>query len=180
MIRDSLRQSFRTRTLTLLIAGAAALAPPAAALAEPPAGPGAVFPTIEAAALDALRFAAQQPDARRIELGGTIVIASGGYSYPPPQRGNRHGISVRIGASDVAWYYTHGARGDAHEDALNETISARDRRMVDQVDPRRRALYVSTPSGRVLRYGEGRLAVVTRPAAKVARAASANDEPSAQ
>ena len=59
--------------------------------------------------------------------------------------------------------------GDAQEDRLNESLSRADLRMVDRIDPQRRPLFVRTPSGRVLRYGEGRLAVVTRAPAKLAQ-----------
>jgi hypothetical protein len=141
------------------------------AVAEAPSGPGAVFASIEAAALDALHFAAQQQGASQRELGGAIAAVAGGYRYGAPVVGDRSGVSVKLTAGDVAWYYTHGPRRDGQENRLNEALSPRDRRMVDRLDPRHRPLFVRTPSGRVLRYGDGRLAVVTSKPAKLAQRA---------
>jgi hypothetical protein len=155
---------------TLLLGTALGFTLPVASIAGEAAGPGSVFPTIETAALDALAFAAEQQAGARRELGGTIVVSRGGYTYEPPRQGDRAGVTLVLGARDVAWYYTHGPRSEHAENVANERLSARDRRMVDRVDPQHRALFVRTPSGRVLRYGDGRLAVVTPKPLKVAKA----------
>jgi hypothetical protein len=152
----------------VLLASALGFALTTASIAETAAGPGTVFASVEAAALDALHYAALRQAGAHRELGGAISAAAGGYTYAEPSVGTRDGVAVRLGADNVAWYYTHGARGNALEDRLNEGLSRRDRRMVDHVDPKRRPLFVRTPSGRVLRYGDGRLAVVTRPTPKLA------------
>lgn len=152
-----------------LAASAIGFALTSASIAEPPAGPGAVFASVEAAALDALQFAAlQQGDSRR-ELGGAIERTERGYRYGAPRVGSAEGVRVALRSEHVAWFYTHGARADAEENRLNEGLSRRDRQMVDRIDPRHRPLFVRTPSGRVLRYGDGRLAVVGRAPAKVAQ-----------
>jgi hypothetical protein len=152
----------------VLLASALGFALTTASIAETAAGPGTIFASVEAAALDALQYAALRQAGAHRELGGAISATAGGYSYAEPRVGSRDGVAVKLGANDVAWYYTHGARSNALEDRLNEGLSRRDLRMVDHVDPRRRPLFVRTPSGRVLRYGDGRLAVVTRPAPKLA------------
>ena len=131
-------------------------------------GPGTVFASVEAAAADALRFAAARSTSQR-ELGGTISRVDGGFSYAAPEAGDRDGVQLRLGREDVAWYYTHGTRdGGREEDRLNEGISQRDRAMVDRVDPAHRPLFVSTPTGRLLRYQGERLAVLSTASLRIA------------
>jgi hypothetical protein len=169
MPSDFVLQLLSARTArALLFASALGLALTTAAVAETPAGPGTVFGSVEAAALDALHYAALRQAGAHRELGGAISATAGGYTYAAPEVGGRDRVKVRLGRGDVAWYYTHGSRGNAVEDRLNETLSRADLRMVDRIDPQRRPLFVGTPSGRVLRYGEGRLAVVKRDPAQLA------------
>jgi hypothetical protein len=153
---------------TLLLGSALGFALTTHSIAGSPKGPGAVFPTVEAAALDALHYATQQQAGSWRELGGAITRTAGGYSYTAPVTGTEDGVRLTLRDGDAGWYYTHGARRDAELDRLNEQIAQRDRQMVDRVDPQHRPLFVRTPSGRVLRYGDGRLADLTRPAARVA------------
>lgn len=161
MISDSILRLLPPRTArTLLLAGSLGFAA-AAAHAAPPAGPGTVFDSVEAAATDALRFAVKRQAGAKRELGGAITRVAGGFTYAPPIAGTKHGVRVRLGKHDVAWYYTHGRRDRGAIDALNENVSLRDREMVDRHDPKRRPLFISTPSGRILRYGDGRLAEIT-------------------
>jgi hypothetical protein len=169
MLNDSIQRLLTPRTArTLLLASALGLALAASAGAEAPAGPGTVFPSLEAAAEDALRFAAAQKGDSWREWGGTIERVPGGYRYGMPVAGTQDGVRIALRDADAAWYYTHGARDEAVVDRLNEGVSRRDRRMVDRVDPRRRPLFVSTPSGQLLRYGDGRLAVVKPVVSRVA------------
>jgi hypothetical protein len=161
-MNDSILRLLPDRTARwVLLITSVALAAAASAHAGAPSADAAVFPTIEAAAAAALRHAsAVQGEARR-EFGGAIVRVPGGFAYTAPRAGDEEGVRVKLGSDDVAWYYTHGARGPAALDRLNERVSRRDREMVDRVDPRHRPLFVSTPSGRLLRYGDGQLAEIT-------------------
>ncbi len=161
MLSDKVLRLLPPRTVrTLLLAGSLGFGA-AAALAAPPAGPGTVFDTVEGAATDALRFAVKRQAGAKREYGGAITRVAGGFTYAAPAAGTKHGVRVKLGKQDVAWYYTHGRRDRGEIDALNENVSQRDREMVDRLDPRRRPLFVSTPSGRILRYGDGRLAEIT-------------------
>lgn len=169
MLKDSIYHLLTPRTArTLLLASALGLGLAAAAQAEEPAGPGAVFPSVEAAATDALDFAAERKGSSLNEMGGAISRVAGGFSYAMPISGGRETVSVKLGEEHVAWYYTHGARDRGELDRLNERISARDRQMVDRVDPLHRPLFVSTPSGRVIRYRDGRLAELKRVSSRIA------------
>ena len=125
------------------------------------AEPGAVFETIEGAALDALAHAHHTATAR--DLGrlriGTIHRVAGGFSYAPARRSGANvwasrGLVLRhaMGPADVASYVIHPKSGIPHIDRANERPNESQRRMVDELDSRGRPLYVLTPSLRVVRY----------------------------
>lgn len=139
-------------------------------------GPGAIFATIDAAALDALHFAYGRGGRGRshFEWGGTIRQIRGGYTYDGLVRGSGHEVRLRLGAEDVAWFHTHMRTASSLVDRLNERPSPGDRHMVDRVDPRHRPLYILTPSARVVVYWEGALAEVSGEDAFVARAPAAS------
>jgi hypothetical protein len=163
MPSDSIYRLLPPRTArTLLLATAIGFALTASSMAETPRGPGAVFASVEAAASDALHFAAVHKGDSHREWGGTISRVAGGFSYEAPTPGDADGVRLALGGEHVAWYYTHGPR-DAETDRLNENVSRRDRQMVDRVDPQHRPLFVLTPSGRLIRYADRRL-VALRPA----------------
>jgi hypothetical protein len=167
MPSDSIYRLLPARTArTLLLATAIGFGLSASALAEAPSGPGAVFASVEAAATDALRFAAALKGNSHREWGGAIARVAGGFGYEAPTPGDADGVRIALGGEHVAWYYTHGPR-DGESDRLNESVSRGDRRMVDHVDPLHRPLFVLTPSGRVVRYADRRL-VALRPTASSA------------
>jgi Domain of unknown function (DUF4329) len=172
MPSDSIYRLLTPRTArSLLLATAIGFVLTAAAVAEAPRGPGAVFASVEAAATDALQFAAVHKGDSRREWGGAISRVAGGFSYEAPTPGDADGVRLALGAEHVAWYYTHGPR-DAETDRLNENLSRRDRQMVDRVDPQHRPLFVLTPSGRLIRYADRRLVALTpatSPAYRVAK-----------
>jgi Domain of unknown function (DUF4329) len=160
MPSDSIYRLLTPRTArSLLLATAIGFVLSADAVAEAPSGPGTVFESVEAAAADALTFAAAHKGDSRREWGGAISRVDGGFSYEAPTPGSKAGVRLSLGSEHVAWYYTHGPR-DAETDRLNEDVSRRDRQMVDRVDPQHRPLFVLTPSGRLIRYADRRLAVV--------------------
>jgi len=125
------------------------------------AEPGAVFETIEDAALDALAHAHHTTTTRdvgRLRVG-TIQRVAGGFSYTPAQRSGgtvwaSRGPVLRyaLGPKDVASYVIHPKSGVARIDRANERPNESQRRMVDEHDSRGRPLYVLTPSLRVVRY----------------------------
>ena len=118
-------------------------------------GPGTVWPTIDAAAVDALRFTHNLSPRSRVERGGAIRRAQDGFSYEVVVRGTGESVQVRLGREDVAWFHTHIQTVSSLVNRLNEEPSPGDREMVDRVDPRRRPLYILTPSGRVIVYRDG-------------------------
>ena len=125
-------------------------------------GPGALFASIEAAAIDALTYAHLQAlearDTARIR-GGTIYSVDGRYSYGQIQRGNPltpHRISYRFGPHDVARFHAYPVYQDVLKNRAIERPSRVDRRSVDFVDPLHRPLYVLHPSLAIRVYrGEG-------------------------
>jgi hypothetical protein len=115
-------------------------------------GPGALFASIEAAAVDALTYAHLQAlearDTARIR-GGTIHTIDGRYSYGEIQRGTTgapHRISYRFGPQDVARFHAYPVYQDALSNRTNERLSRGDRRSVGSIDPLHRPLYVLHPS----------------------------------
>jgi hypothetical protein len=115
-------------------------------------GPGALFASIEAAAVDALTYAHLQAlearDTARIR-GGTIHTIDGRYSYGEIQRGNPltpHRISYRFGPHEVARFHAYPVYRDALSNRANERPSRADRRSVGIIDPLHRPLYVLHPS----------------------------------
>ena len=125
--------------------------------------PGAVFDTVEAAALDALAHAHHTTGAR--DLGhlriGTVHRVAGGFSYSVARRSGTTVWSARspvfrhaLRPNDVASYVVHPKSGVPHLDRANERPNESQRRMVDELDSRGRPLYVLTPSLRVVRYAD--------------------------
>jgi len=131
-------------------------------------GPGTVFPSIDAAAVDALTYAyllaLASHDTERMR-GGTIHRVDGGFSYgeirvagPLLPTSLRQPLETRHVARFVVYYRT----GRRSVDRANERPSRADRRSVRFVDPLHRPLYILHPSLmiRVYRGEEGELADV--------------------
>ena len=125
-------------------------------------GPGALFTSVDAAAVDALTYAHLQArktrDAARIR-GGTIYTVGDRYSYGEIQLGNPlnpHQISYRFGPHEAARFHAYPVYRDARVNRANERISRVDRRSVSVIDPLHRPLYVLHPSLAIRAYsGEG-------------------------
>jgi hypothetical protein len=119
-----------------------------------PQGPGSVLPSVEAAAVDGLAWAyleARRSDRERFMHGATIYPEGDGYAYGPiqvarPAEPDRLTLALR--PVDVAYFHTYPA-GSPRENRLNEVHSPTDRANVEQVDPRKRPLFILTPSLRV-------------------------------
>jgi hypothetical protein len=122
-------------------------------------GPGALFTSIDAAAIDALAYAylqargAREPEFMR---GGTIhPVGEGYYSYGEIHRANPwelHRISYILEPQDVARFHLYPVNRDAAVNRINERPSRVDRRSVSAVDPLHRPLYILHPSLAVRAY----------------------------
>ncbi|MDH5308098.1 MAG: hypothetical protein OEW02_13030 [Myxococcales bacterium] len=117
-----------------------------------------MFPSIEAAAVDALTYAYLEACATRdIERmrGGTIHPAGGGYSYGEirvASSGKPHRLEYPLAPQDVARFELYPINGDYDVDRINERASRADRRSVAVVDPLHRPLFILHPSLMVREY----------------------------
>jgi hypothetical protein len=122
-----------------------------------PRGPGAVFASVEAAAVDGLAWAHREQLVSanpRLSRGGTIVGVEGGYSYrelvaASPAAPDR--LELRLTPDVVAHFHTYPRQG-WRIDRDNERHSRADRRVVDRIDSQSRPSFILTPSMRVLVY----------------------------
>ncbi len=147
-----------SRRVTSLIACSALFASAVGAAEEPdPAlprvhGPGAVFASVEAAAVDALTYAYLQArdahDTKRMR-GGTVYRVDGGFSYGeihvagpllPTQ------ITYALKPQDVGRFLIYYRTGRHDLDRSAERPSKADRRSVTWTDPLHRPLYILHPS----------------------------------
>ena len=133
-----------------------ALALASAAMAEEPevftTGPGAVFDSPEAAAIDALMFAHRTMALAR-GRGGAIFVVDGGYSYGSTVRATaRDGFQLTLRPGHVGWYYAHNNATPLVPSRQRELLSDSDRTMVSRVDPLHRPLYLLTPELKVIRF----------------------------
>jgi hypothetical protein len=115
-------------------------------------GPGALFSSVEAAAVDALSYAHLEArkarDVARIR-GGTIHTVGDHYSYGEIQLGKPlipHQINYRFGPREVARFHVYPVNRDSRINRANERISRVDRRSVSLIDPLHRPLYILHPS----------------------------------
>jgi len=174
MFRDALTRIGLVTLLAVCIAGAGA--PLSMAAGNDPndriraEGPGAVFDSIQAAALDALTDAhltATPRDRQRLRVG-TIHRVDNGYSYTAPRRAGtstplmRQSVRYRLRSIDVASYVIQPSSGEARSNRSNEMPSEEEKRIVDELDPAHRPLYLLTPSLDAVSYRRGgQLRVIT-------------------
>ena len=141
-------------TLGLLLAGTATAG---ADMSVKPKGPGTLFDSIDAAAVDGLAWAhkLQQADHnKRVSRGGTVMAVEGGYTYGPLVRAKASSpdaLRLELRKRDVAHFHTYPSQG-AMLDHQNEAHSKADRWVVDHGDSKQRPSYVLTPSLRVVAY----------------------------
>lgn len=140
-------------------------------------GPGTVFPSIEAAAVDALTYAYLSAKAARTAeraRGGSIYATRGGYSYDEVRVAGRlapHRVSYTLKPGDVARFVIYPPDSDRRVNWRNERPSVVDRRGVTFKDPLHRPLYVLHPSLVIREYrGEGQdltdVADLSRPSSR--------------
>jgi hypothetical protein len=122
-------------------------------------GPGALFESIDEAAIDALTYAylqarsACEPEFMR---GGTIhPVGDGYYSYGESSRADRlslNRVQYILEPRDVARYHLYPVSRDPAINRTNERSSRTDRRSVSVVDPLHRPLYILHPSLQIRVY----------------------------
>ena len=171
MARISSAQSLKTLAWASLLAAslACAGAPPSSWTAEhgrrgaPTAGPGAVFSSVREAALDALvtaRRTATPRDEERLRVG-TIHRVAQGYSYAAPQRAVAssarmpQSIRYQLRPADVASYLIPPRATTWPRDRSVDALLAEAQRIVDDLDPAHRPVYVLTDALEVVRYTGG-------------------------
>jgi len=126
-------------------------------------GPGAVFDTVEAAAIDALSYAHLEETLtqRRSLRVGVIHRVENGYSYTAAKRSTASSpltacsVRYQLRADDVARYIIPPHSGHARINRYNEEPTAKEKQIVDELDPAHRPLYQLTPSHNIVRYQYG-------------------------
>ena len=121
-------------------------------------GPGQVFPTIEAAAYDALAYShllSKETRAPSRSLGGSIYRIDGGFSYEQPSQASLiqpHVVPYQLKATDVGHFHTYPKHPDHTINRIRDKISAPDRHVVDRQDPLHRPSYFLTPKLQIKVY----------------------------
>ncbi len=121
-------------------------------------GPGSIFDSIEAAAVDALTFCYLQGresgDDGRMRAG-TIEPSGAGYTYheihlakPMTQRR----IEYVLAPQDVARFHVYPPHTNRDVNRISERLSTKDWRSVSVIDPLHRSLYVLHPSLAIRAY----------------------------
>jgi hypothetical protein len=122
-------------------------------------GPGAVFPTIEDAAVDALTYtylrASEENDTEHMRAG-TIYSVGTGYSYGEIHTARNmltEQLSYSLKRQDVARFHMYPRLTiNTQRGPRNEKISRADRRSVNVTDPRHRPLFILHPSLEIREY----------------------------
>jgi hypothetical protein len=121
-------------------------------------GPGAVFDSVDAAAVDALTFcyleARKTGDAERMRAG-TIQRSGAGYTYSEIHVANpleQRRIEYVFAPQDVARFHVYPPHTNRKFNRINERLSAKDWRSVSVIDPLHRSLYVLHPSLAIRAY----------------------------
>lgn len=118
------------------------------------------YATMDGAAFDALvraRKMTRSFETGRIQVG-SIVRSQDEFDWLPPIMSaseSRSVVRFAIVENHVATYIIHPRTGIFSVDRENEQITAREMKLVDQVDPLHRPIYVLTPRGRLLTYRHG-------------------------
>ena len=151
--------------VVLATSGCAPMTRPVVALDTQPQleawGPETVFPSIEAAAVDALIYtylqASSAHDTDRMRAG-TIFRAGEGYSYGEIHAAKNlltHRIAYPLKQQDVARFHMYPLATDRDVRRNNERATQADRRSVAVTDPLHRPLFILHPS-LVIREYRGR------------------------
>lgn len=130
----------------------------------PTHGPGAVFVSIDAAALDARLHCIEQDDPS-VEYGGWISQVEGGYTYFSIYRGTAGSVEIpyskvrHLLLGYVAAFHTHPKK--PFGTSSTELFSDKDIAFADDLyhdkGVRPAYFYLFTPWGKILRYDPGRV-----------------------
>lgn len=121
-------------------------------------GPKTVFPSVEAAAFDALSYSYLQSRAMRRPsraLGGSIYPVRGGFSYEEPivaEKFSPDEVVYSLRRQDVAHFHTYPKHWDSRVNKARETLSKSDRTVVNSLDPLHRPSFILTPRLKVKVY----------------------------
>ena len=125
------------------------------------AGPGSLFATIDAAALDAVGWSyhasLEEPARTRRSRAGTIRAVAGGFTYDTPSvapRDDQYRVRYPV-PDDAVAHFRMNPRAALDNDRLEralEHFSAGDRDMVDHKDPQHRPIYLLAPSLKIRTY----------------------------
>jgi hypothetical protein len=129
-----------------------------------PLPPGTEFSTVEAAAVAALAYVREtstRSESERLRVG-SIVETENGYTWTEGDHSGSHTRAnwrpkARIALTDAhaAAYVVHPRTGDRQTDRANERVTRSERRLVDEVDPQHRPMFLLTPTGRIVAYNHG-------------------------
>jgi hypothetical protein len=126
-------------------------------------GPGAVFPSVQAAALDALANAhrtATPRDRSRLRVGAIHRVAHG-YAYSAPRRAAtstplmHQSVRHPLHPNDVASYVIPPRTAERRSSRGHAMRVRRTQHIVDELDPAHRPIYVLTGSLDVVSYSHG-------------------------
>jgi hypothetical protein len=143
----------------------------AAGLDSPPheleaRGPGSVFDSIDAAAVDALTYChlqAREDGNEELMRAGTIERSGAGYTYTDIHVAHQlteHRIEYVFAPQDVARIHFYPQHTDDDVNRASERLSEKDRRSVSVIDPLHRSLYVLHPSMAIRSYSGVDLEIV--------------------
>jgi hypothetical protein len=125
-----------------------------------PHGPGHVFSSVEAAAMDALAYCyletRQVISANRRARGGSIFPTDGGFSYDEPAVARDavgRQLRYRLRPTDVAHYRHYAGPSNPLGRGSLRGLPSKARRFVDRRDPISRPFYYLTPERFVSVYG---------------------------
>ncbi len=123
-------------------------------------GPGTVFPSIEAAAVDGLVYAylqaREQHDMQRMRAG-TIYPVENGYTYGEIHVASAllaYQVSYPLKPRDVARFHMYPFAINRDVNRGNERATQADRRSVAVTDPLHRPLFILHPSLVIREYGD--------------------------
>jgi hypothetical protein len=121
-------------------------------------GPGSVFDSIDAAAVDALTYCylqAQEDGNEELMRAGTIERSGAGYTYTDIHVAHPYAerrIEYVFAPQDVARFHVYPQHTDHDINRVSERLSSKDRRSVSVIDPLHRSLYVLHPSMAIRSY----------------------------
>jgi hypothetical protein len=126
--------------------------------------PGTLYSTVDGAAVAALIHVVattRRDDLDRLQVG-SILAVDGGFTWQGSASSTasrrddwRPKASLSFTQDHVATFVIHPRTGHRSLDRANEKLTRGERRIVDELDPLHRPIYLLTPSGRIVTYAHG-------------------------